>query len=54
MQFSTIRNHSLDKDHRFNVDDFKILARLENKTDTFIAEKYFIKILKPDLNLYTD
>ncbi len=54
MQFSTIRNHSIEEDHSFNVEDFKILASFGNRTDTFIGEKYFIKKIKPELNLYNE
>ena len=53
MQFSNIRNHALDEDHRFSENDFKILAKFRNKTDAFLGEKYFINTTNPDLNAQT-
>ena len=51
MQFSAIRNHSLDKDHRFSAANFKIIGRFRNKTEAFIGEQYFIEKIKPDINI---
>ena len=50
MPFSAVRDHSTEHDHPFSDKDFKILARLQNNEDTFIAEKLLIKKLTPELN----
>jgi len=51
MQFSAIRNHAFEHDHRFSEEDFKIVARFDNKTDTFTGEKlFFLDTLKQYLN----
>ena len=49
--FSAIRDHSHTYDHPFNINDFKIIARFSNSTDTFIGESILIKKNNPDLNI---
>ena len=50
MPFSAVRDHSMEQDHAFSDKDFKIIARLQNAEDTFIAEKLLIQKLRPELN----
>ena len=50
MPFSAVRDHSLEEDHAFSDKHFKIIARLPNADDTFIAEKLLIQKLRPELN----
>ena len=48
--FSAIREHSHKYDHPFNMNDFKIISRFQNSTDTFIGESILIQKSNPDLN----
>ena len=48
--FSAIREHAREQNHQFSSDNFEIIARLRNHSDTFIAEKILIDSLKPELN----
>ena len=49
--FSAIRDHSHTYDHPFSMDNFKIIARFSNSTDTFIGESILIHKNNPDLNI---
>ena len=51
--FSAIREHARELDHQFSSDNFEIIARLRNQSDTYIAEKILIDSLKPELNRTT-
>ena len=48
--FSAIREHARELNHQFSNENFEIVARLRNHSDTFIAEKILINSLKPELN----
>ena len=48
--FSAIRDHSHKFDHPFNINNFKIIARFQNSTDTFTGESILIQKSNPDLN----
>lgn len=48
--FSAIRDHSHTYDHPFSINDFKIIAKFSNSTDTFIGESILIQKNNPDLN----
>ena len=48
--FSAIRDHSHTYDHPFNINNFKIIAKLQNSSDTFITESILIHKHNPDLN----
>lgn len=49
-QFSAIRNHSIEADHKITEQNFKIIAKFRNKNEAFIAEKHYIDKYKPELN----
>ena len=48
--FSAIRDHARELDHQFSSDNFEIIAKLKTQSDSFIAERILINILKPELN----
>jgi len=48
--FSTIRNHSLERDHMYKNEDFKILYKARTANELRIAESLFIYKHKPALN----
>ena len=48
--FSAIRSHSLQSDHPFSINDFTILKRASQPTDTKLLEALYIKHLSPSLN----
>ena len=50
MPFSAVRNHARSNDHRFDVKDFKIMARFRNQSDAFIGEKLLINRHNPEIN----
>ena len=41
------RDHARELDHRFSSDIFEIIAILKTQSDSFIAERMLIDILKP-------
>ena len=51
--YSAIRTHTLNSQHPFPIDDFKILMKAQNANDTKLLESIFIKYAKPDLNNQT-
>ena len=48
--FSAIRSHSLQFDHPFTINDFTILKRANQATDTKLLEALYIRHLSPTLN----
>ena len=48
--FSAIRDHARELDHQFSSDNFEIIAKLKTQSDSFIAERILINILKPEIN----
>jgi len=48
--FSTVREHSLESDHRYKEEDFKILYRARTANELRIAESLLIYKHKPVLN----
>ena len=50
MPFSSIRNHSHEKDHPFNESNFKIIQYCGSHEEALIGEKILIEKLNPALN----
>ena len=51
MPFSSIRNHSHERDHNFSEKDFKIIGRFSSHQEALIAERILISKMKPELNI---
>jgi len=50
-EFSAIRNHSEDADHRLFHDNFSIIHRARDNYSLHVAESILIKTQKPSLNI---
>ena len=50
VDFSSIREHCHEKDHRFQIDNFSILSTCNSKNDLKLLESIYIHNEKPSLN----